>query len=167
MVGGEGSEEYCVKVETASAKSPTSRKEREKWGTQRNVHHRSDLDFLRKLPLFCVSTVTWNGSSTADAIVWVLDDHSSGFADINGNHAAGPARLFAYKATATGSVSAISSTSSTSTTMPGAVHFAVPTVVEGKILIGGGSPGYIPNTGNCQAPWIGTTFQCGQLTILQ
>ena len=34
MVGGQDSEEYWVKVERVSAKSPTSRKEREKWGTR-------------------------------------------------------------------------------------------------------------------------------------
>jgi hypothetical protein len=34
MVGGQDSEEYWVKVERVSAKSLTSRKEREKWGTR-------------------------------------------------------------------------------------------------------------------------------------
>jgi hypothetical protein len=79
-------------------------------------------------------TVTWNGSSTTDAIVWALDNHSFGYTNPDGTgHAAGPAQLFAYNTTSsTQGVSPISQTSATSLTMPGAIKFAVPTVVEAK-----------------------------------
>jgi hypothetical protein len=109
--------------------------------------------------------VTWDSNSTGDAIVWALDNHK--FGTTNGN-SAGPAQLFAYKAASSGSsVAPLAYSSSTSTTMPGAVKFTVPTIVDGKIIIGGGAPSYVINQGNCQAPWTGTNFQCGQLTILQ
>lgn len=115
--------------------------------------------------------VTWDGSSTSTAIVWLLDNHKYGYIDSHGTaHAAGPTQLFAYPAASSGSgVLPNSSTSSSSITMPGAVKFTLPTVVDGRVIIGGGSPGYTVNSSTCPAPWQSGTvnFQCGQLTILQ
>lgn len=114
--------------------------------------------------------VTWSSSGSAsDAIVWLLDNHKYGSIVGGTTHAAGPTQLFAYKAASSGSaVSPNSSTSATSTTMPGAVKFTLPTVVDGRVIIGGGAPGYTPTSSTCPAPWqTGGTFQCGQLTILQ
>lgn len=111
--------------------------------------------------------LTWNsnGGAKSDAILWALDNHRFGNTSQN---TAGPAQLFAYQAALSGTnVSPVSYTSSTSATMPEAIKFTVPTIVDGKVIVGGGAPGYVINSGNCQAPWTGTTFQCGQLTILQ
>jgi hypothetical protein len=102
-------------------------------------------------------SISWN-STTSDvnnAIVWVLA--TSGFASLT--RSAKQAVLHAYAAVPS-SGSLVHLWSST-TTGPGAVKFMVPTVVNGKVYVAGGIPGYLPNSSNC--PMYSTA--CGQLTV--
>jgi hypothetical protein len=98
----------------------------------------------------------------ADAIVWVLNTAPTGTIGSNGATAARPAVLYAYTAIPNGSsMTNLWDSKSSGQTGPGAVRFVPPTVVDGRILIGGGTPGYVPGGTNC--PIFPTA--CGQLTI--
>jgi hypothetical protein len=99
----------------------------------------------------------------ADAIVWVLNTAGNGTISESGvPKAATPAVLYAYTAMPNGSsMTQLWYSKSLGKEMPGAVKFVPPTVVDGKILIGGGTPGYMPGGTNC--PTFPTA--CGQLTV--
>jgi hypothetical protein len=120
-----------------------------------------------------VPVVTWehkNGSLN-DAIVWALDTHAYGTLTLPATAAV----LYAYRAipAAGGGLGSLGSelwdTSAYNTSIPGnpgAVKFVVPTIVEGKILLGGGAQGYEPATSNCPTPT--TTIQptaCGGVAM--
>jgi hypothetical protein len=103
-----------------------------------------------------------SAGNDADAIVWVVNTAGAGTI-VNGEaKAAKPAVLFAYTAIPNGlSMTELWNSKTLGPKMPGAVKFVPPTVVDGKILIGGGTPGYIPGGANC--PTFPTA--CGQLTV--
>jgi len=92
------------------------------------------------------------------------------------NRAAVAAELYAYpaipgSANCGGYICELWDSNGLSASMPGAVKFTVPTIVDGYILVGGGSPSYFgPNSTACPAPPPNNgvpTSQCaGQLTIL-
>jgi hypothetical protein len=124
------------------------------------------------------ASVTWNSlGSASTGVVWALDSNLSGILTDKGTYrAAGPAGLYIYPAIppsplCDNNTSICEIWDSTTdlpnykTVMPGAVKFTVPTVVDGYVLIGGGSPGYFGTTA-CPAPTT-PPFSCaGQLTIL-
>jgi hypothetical protein len=101
----------------------------------------------------------------ADAIVWVVNTAGAGVIGKNGKAAAArPAVLIAYTAIPNGSsMTELWDSQTSEQTGPGAVKFVPPTVVDGKILIGGGIPGYIPGGANC--PVVPLPTACGQLTV--
>jgi hypothetical protein len=118
-------------------------------------------------------SVTWQqkGGTIDDAIVWALDTHTFGTLTAAANGAA----LYAYRAIPAvgggqGSLGAelwdTSAYNSSTPGNPGAVKFVVPTIAEGKILLGGGSQGYQPGSANCPTP--STSLQptaCGGIAM--
>jgi hypothetical protein len=103
--------------------------------------------------------VTWQrkGGTITDAIVWALDTHTFGTLSV----ASSSAVLYAYKAIPAvgGGLGSLgpelwdtSAYNNSTPGNPGAVKFVVPTIVEGKILLGGGSQGYQPGSANCPTP---------------
>ena len=118
-------------------------------------------------------SVTWSGSGTVGntAIVWVLDN--SNFGKITPMTAAQASVLYAYAAIpSSGTLTALWNSSSYNTTTPGspgAVKFIPPTIVDGKIFMGGGAQGYEPGSTNCPAPTTsnGEPTACGGLTMFQ
>jgi hypothetical protein len=116
--------------------------------------------------------VTWqhNKGDIDDAVLWALD--SSGFG--TAAKAATAAVLYSYKAipskSGAGTLgSALWDTSSYNSSVPGnpgAVKFTSPTIVDGKVFIGGGAQGYQPGSSNCPSP--STAIQptaCGGLAM--
>ncbi len=130
--------------------------------------------------------VSWNRTgSVSDAIVWVLDPASHyGKITYDTHHNATSvqssyAALYAYKAVPDTTSTGCSTTAPCMTKLwdstgltppgPGAVKFAVPTVVDGMVIVGGGNnnPYYSPGT------TVGTTTkrsksspsQCGAIVI--
>jgi hypothetical protein len=100
-------------------------------------------------------SVTWNQTSGSidDAIVWTLE--TGGYGKLS--RVAGPAVLYAYKAAPSqGSLGPelwdTSAYNQTSPGSPAAVKFVVPTIVDGKIFLAGGAPGYEPGATNCPVP---------------
>ncbi len=109
-------------------------------------------------------SVSWNvKGSDSDAIVWVLNTNGAAVIGTNGLPTPGkPAVLYAYTAIPNGATfTKLWDSSSSGQRGPGAVKFMPPTVVDGKILVGGGVPGYLPGDSNC--PTFPTA--CGQLSI--
>jgi hypothetical protein len=121
--------------------------------------------------------VTWNnnaGGTIKDGIVWVLDTTGAGNV---GGPPAKPAVLFAYRAIPTSEhpTTALgkelwdtSAYDSTNPGNPGSIKFAVPMIVDGKIFMGGGAPGYQVGSANCPVPSV--TVQptaCGGLAMFQ
>lgn len=106
-------------------------------------------------------SVTWNnsaGGKIKDGIVWAVDPPSAG---ILGKGPAKSQVLYAYRAiptsrdpgTALGKELWDSSHySSTNPGSPGSVKFVTPTIVDGKIFMGGGAQGYEPGSDNCPTP---------------
>jgi hypothetical protein len=103
--------------------------------------------------------ITWQrkGGDINDAIVWALDTHTYGKLSA----AATGSVLYAYRAIpaaggGTGSLGSelwdTSAYNNSTPGNPGAVKFTVPTIVEGKIFLGGGAQGYQPGTSNCPTP---------------
>jgi hypothetical protein len=122
-----------------------------------------------------VPSVTWNSSgNTSDAIVWVLDTSGFGKVDPSGR-AATPAVLYAYQAVpSAGSLTPLWDTNSNGDGpfMQGAVKFVVPTIVDGKLFLAGGTQAYYPglNTGgvNCVMPSATTQpTNCGGLAMFK
>jgi hypothetical protein len=108
-----------------------------------------------------VPIVTWQhkGGDIRDAIVWALDTHTYGMLD----KAATGSVLYAYRAIPSvgGGEGALgpelwdtSAYNNSAPGNPGAVKFTVPTIIEGKILLGGGAQGYMPGSSNCPAPSV-------------
>jgi hypothetical protein len=124
------------------------------------------------------ASVTWNSLGNANTgIVWALDSNGYGTLTVSGSYrAAVAAELYAYpaipgSANCGGYICELWDSNGLSASMPGAVKFTVPTIVDGYILVGGGSPSYFgPNSTACPAPPPNNgvpTSQCaGQLTIL-
>jgi hypothetical protein len=120
-----------------------------------------------------VPAVTWEHKSGIidDAIVWALDTHGYGRLNLPATASV----LYAYRAIpATGGGSGAlgaelwdtSAYNSSIPGNPGAIKFMVPSVVDGKILLGGGAPGYEPASTNCPTP--STTVQpavCGSIAM--
>ncbi|HUO17854.1 MAG TPA: hypothetical protein VMX38_22955 [Verrucomicrobiae bacterium] len=118
-------------------------------------------------------SVTWNsaqGSNVTNAIVWAIDGGTFG----TFTNRAGAAVLYAYRAIPTemgagGLGTELWDTSVFNSTLPGnpgAVKFIVPTIADGKIFVGGGAQGYLPDSANCPTPTA--TVQptsCGALTM--
>jgi len=124
-------------------------------------------------------SVTWDGGNSGSGITWALDSNAYGSPNPNGLFPAGPAVLRAYKAApdSTHCPAGVcnelwDSTQLTgyTTLMPGAVKFTVPTIVDGYILVGGGSPSYFKlHSPTCPPPPPSgppTQLCDGQLTIL-
>jgi hypothetical protein len=127
-------------------------------------------------------SITWNSSESSDiasnAILWVLD--TSGYAKNTGGvfSAASGAILYAYKAIpdSTGNLTSLWDTSNTSNYPhnPGAIKFVATTVVDDHIFAAGGSEGYIPFSGVCQAPAVSSSgvynnnpSECGGFAMYQ
>ncbi|HTA23748.1 MAG TPA: hypothetical protein VK763_09460 [Terriglobales bacterium] len=122
-------------------------------------------------------SVTWNkspGGNIKDGIVWAMDTIGQGNV---GGPAAKPEVIYAYRAIPTSETpnKALgkelwdsSAYDSTNPGNPGAVKFGSPTVVDGKIFMGGGAPGYQVGSANCPVP--GLTLQptaCGAIAMYQ
>ncbi|HEX8816957.1 MAG TPA: hypothetical protein VF753_15785 [Terriglobales bacterium] len=115
--------------------------------------------------------VTWDKaeSDLDNAIVWALDTSRIGKIGVK----SGPAILYAYKALPKdNSLGAeLWDTTAYNNTNPGApaaIKFVVPTVVDGKIFVGGGAQGYEPGSANCPIPTA--TVQptaCGGLAMFK
>ena len=104
-------------------------------------------------------SVTWNNTSAhaTNAIVWAIDPVG---APHPGKSVANEV-LFAYRAVpssqnANGALGAAlwdtTAYAATNPGNPGAVKFPVPTVVDGKIFLGGGAQNYSPATPTCPVP---------------
>jgi hypothetical protein len=120
-----------------------------------------------------VPAVTWEHKSGIidDAIVWALDTHGYGRLNLPATASV----LYAYRAIpasggGSGALGAelwdTSAYNSSIPGNPGAIKFMVPSVVDGKILLGGGAPGYEPASTNCPTP--STTVQpavCGSIAM--
>ncbi len=120
-----------------------------------------------------VPAVTWEHKSGIinDAIVWALDTHGYGRLNLPANASV----LYAYRAIPApgGGAGALGAelwdTSAYNSSIPGnpgAIKFMVPSVVDGKILLGGGAQGYEPAGTNCPTP--STTVQptaCGGIAM--
>jgi hypothetical protein len=123
-------------------------------------------------PVGGTASVTWNsgtGGGSNTGVVWALDSNFYGTPNSSGNGGASAAILYVYPAVPAGqTVTKLwDSTELTgnATLMPGAVKFTVPTIVDGYILIGGGSPNYFDST-SCPPPTTPPFTCAGQLTIL-
>ena len=139
-----------------------------------NIHHRNQVFAA----VGGTASVTWNsgtGGGASTGVVWALDSNGYGRPNSGGAFPSLPAVLYAYPATPTGqTVTELwdsTELSGNATLMPGAVKFTVPTIVDGYILIGGGSPGYFgTNSTACPPPPANNgvpTQPCdGQLTLL-
>jgi hypothetical protein len=119
------------------------------------------------------TSVTWDGSNSSNGLVWALDSNGFGRGNASSGTFVGsnPAQLWVYSAVPGGSgtrTALWNSTTALSSSMPGAVKFTMPTVVDGYIFVGGGSPGYFSSTSTtCPAPGTSPPYFCaGQLTIL-
>ena len=141
----------------------------------------SDHEFIpngANPPVGGTASVTWNsgtGGGATTGVVWGLDSNFYGRPNPDGNGFASPALLYVYPAVPTGqTVTELwdsKKLTNNATLMPGAVKFTVPTVVDGYILIGGGSPGYFGTSSTlCPPPppnnGVPTQPCDGQLTIL-
>jgi hypothetical protein len=122
-------------------------------------------------------SVSWNaatGGNIKDGILWAIDYAGSGNA---GGPAARTEVIYAYRAVPASPVASASlgaelwnssGYSSTNPGNPGAVKFVTPTIVDGKIFLGGGAQGYQVGSSNCPVP--STTLQptaCGGLAMFQ
>ncbi len=121
-------------------------------------------------------SVTWNngkGGKITDGIVWAQDTPGAGQV----GKAASDSVIYAYRAipTSRNPSTALGTVLWTSAAYqkknpgnPGSVKFTSPTIVDGKLFIGGGAQGYAPATANCPTPT--TTVQptaCGGLAMFQ
>jgi hypothetical protein len=120
-------------------------------------------------------SVTWNsnGGKITDGIVWAIDVPGVGQVGKTSQTSV----LYAYRAipvshATTGGLGAelwdTSAYASSNPGNPGSVKFIAPTIVDGKIFIGGGAQGYAPATANCPTPT--TTIQptsCGGLAMFE
>jgi hypothetical protein len=101
------------------------------------------------------TSITWNGTDATTGVTWALDSNGYGRQYTNITppfECSSQAVLYAYPAIP-GTPQCDDDTSvcelwdsnelqNASTVMPGAVKFTVPTIVDGYILIGGGTPNY-------------------------
>jgi hypothetical protein len=119
-----------------------------------------------------VLAITWQKTkgNVDDAIVWALD--SSGFG--TPVKPATAAVMYSYKAvpskqgggTLGASLWDTSAYNNSFPGNPGAVKFMSPTIVDGKVFMGGGAQGYQPGSSNCPSP--STAIQpttCGGLAM--
>jgi len=120
-----------------------------------------------------MASVTWNGTSASTGVVWAMDSNGYGRYTNPGYLAAAQAQLYAYPAVPAdltcngGRVCELwdsSMITNSSTIMPAAVKFTVPTIVDGYVIIAGGAPGYFGAGSTCDP--VNFPSCEGQVTIL-
>jgi hypothetical protein len=120
-----------------------------------------------------MTSVTWNGTAANTGVAWALDSNGFGRYTNPGYQAAAQAVLYAYPAVPTnltcngGRVCELwdsTMLTNSSTVMPGAVKFTVPTIVDGYMIIAGGAPGYFGTGSSCDP--VNFPACAGQVTIL-
>ncbi len=98
-----------------------------------------------------IPAITWDGVNTSNGVLWGIE--TAGFGRINksgASQAASSALLHAYYALpqSPSGTNVILEITLSNNAGPGAVKFAVPTVANGLIFVGGGSSGYAPGATN-------------------
>jgi hypothetical protein len=86
--------------------------------------------------------VSWDNKIPGNAILWVVNVNKYGSGTKTTTSAALPAELYAYSPTPNGN--AISGLWSDTTSGPGGVKYAVPTVANGMVFVAGGAAAYSP-----------------------
>ncbi|HEY3975326.1 MAG TPA: hypothetical protein VGM18_20150 [Candidatus Sulfotelmatobacter sp.] len=86
--------------------------------------------------------ISWDNKNSGNALLWVVNISKAGSGTTTTTNKASPANLYVYNPIPTSGN--IGELWSSGTSGPGGVKYTVPTVANGMVFVGGGSPAYSP-----------------------